>query len=846
MSALVLWASLAIGQAQTVDLAELRNLDLDADGTPDAAAVQGRQRPDLPSRIDLPLTGTASTITLTWTALGPVSDGSPVGLLELAYADGGRHTTRIVIGDQVAHQDRPATGPRTPLVAHDTGTVSRHHWVNPRPDAPLARLSLLAQGHAGALALLELALTAEPPPGPALVGPPADAFALDLGPGAVLPQPLGTSIEAPAGARGFVGVADGHFVYEDGTRARFWGINLLTQACAPPKDHAEILARHLAEAGFNLVRLHHCDGPRSGIVNPKRKGPEDPLFDAEGLDRYDYLVNELKKQGLYVFLEAATLRALTAADGPLTVKPGVPNGHKLLPMVDPAWRDAYLDWTRAWLGRTNPYTGLSYAEDPAVAVVELSNEHSLSVAWGTGSLERLAPEHRALLDTAWNAWLVDRYPSDDALAAAWSGSVHPGLQPGETLGAVAREPVARLTAEAWPVGRRADLTAFYREMERDFYDALTVLARDELGFRVPLTPTIGFHSPGMGELIAAYDFVDTHLSWDNARGGDSLRAASILARPRDQDLMGQFTLAQLDKPFAISELNHPYPGPHVAEAPLVWATLASLQDWDMLVWLNYANGPYTPEPEGIDGGNELQAAAARWGQMPLASALFLQEQLPPAPGLWVRYRSPAAVEAQVSGRSSPTFPETRDVGFLLAHQLREHFGDTPPDPDVPGTPGDHVGWWPGAELMVLDTPSVRARIGPPTAAHPPGQGEGGGPTAARGLETDLDGWAVVSLASMDGEALGEGPALLTVAGRTWNSDLRVDPAQATVETRGGHASVTHRPGGTVTVAWPHKPQVRALFPDGTTSDPLPVAKARRGHWTLTLDDAGETLWWEIR
>jgi hypothetical protein len=66
-------------------------------------------------------------------------------------------------------------------------------------------------------------------------------------------------LDPPAGRHGFVTVKDGHFQFENGTRARFWGTNLASSACFPAKRQAEFLAARLAFFGFNAVRLHSMD-----------------------------------------------------------------------------------------------------------------------------------------------------------------------------------------------------------------------------------------------------------------------------------------------------------------------------------------------------------------------------------------------------------------------------------------------------------------------------------------------------------------------------------------------------------------------------------------------------------
>lgn len=62
--------------------------------------------------------------------------------------------------------------------------------------------------------------------------------------------------EKPAGKHGFVKAVGDEFRYEDGTLARWWGVNFNGGACFPEHDYAEKVARRLAQSGCNIVRFH--------------------------------------------------------------------------------------------------------------------------------------------------------------------------------------------------------------------------------------------------------------------------------------------------------------------------------------------------------------------------------------------------------------------------------------------------------------------------------------------------------------------------------------------------------------------------------------------------------------
>jgi hypothetical protein len=86
---------------------------------------------------------------------------------------------------------------------------------------------------------------------------------------------------------------------------------------------------------------------------------------------------------------------------------------------------------------------MAYAEDPAVAFVEINNEQGLIHAWLGGRVDRLPEVFQAELQRQWNDWLRQRYGSTPRLRQAWGIKEQP---PGEEL--LANADFARKT-ERW-------------------------------------------------------------------------------------------------------------------------------------------------------------------------------------------------------------------------------------------------------------------------------------------------------------------------------------------------------------------------------------------------------------
>jgi hypothetical protein len=60
-------------------------------------------------------------------------------------------------------------------------------------------------------------------------------------------------LDTPAGKHGFVKSQSGRLVFEDGTRARFFGVTLIPPTAFVDHEHAKELADRLARSGVTRV-----------------------------------------------------------------------------------------------------------------------------------------------------------------------------------------------------------------------------------------------------------------------------------------------------------------------------------------------------------------------------------------------------------------------------------------------------------------------------------------------------------------------------------------------------------------------------------------------------------------
>jgi hypothetical protein len=222
----------------------------------------------------------------------------------------------------------------------------------------------------------------------------------------------------PAGKEGFVHIRDGRMATAAGP-IRFWGTNCCFDACFPSHEEARRVAARLARFGTNCVRMHHMDS--HSIWG---KSPNKTILDAGMMDRLDYFIHQLKQHGIYTNLNLHVSRTLGPAEG-FPETEGRPLFDKGIGNFEPRMIALQKKYARDLLTHVNPFTHLAYREDPAVAMVEISNEDALLNCWSRGNLDDLPEPYASTFRKLWNDWLRDKHGSTDQLRQAWNGQVLP-------------------------------------------------------------------------------------------------------------------------------------------------------------------------------------------------------------------------------------------------------------------------------------------------------------------------------------------------------------------------------------------------------------------------------------
>ena len=331
--------------------------------------------------------------------------------------------------------------------------------------------------------------------------------------------------ERPAGKHGFLAVLGDRFCFEDGTEARFWGTNFNSGANFPPHAYSDMVARRLGKFGVNIMRTHQMDSEWAtpNIFTANRARPKDNTraFDPLSIDRLDYLIHALASEGVYTYLDLLTYRQFLAGDA-VDAFENLPQAAKPYLYFDRRLIDLQKEYNEALWCHTNPYNGLAFKDDPAIALTELVNEADLFTHAAV-----LEP-YRSRLETRYRGWL------DEA-----------GLA----------QPQGRLDFKT----PDAVMARFFVDVMRDYNREMSTHLR-KIGVKIPITGTNWSTRLGVTAAQAEMDFNDSHVYW-NYPWSDPVGAVTskAMVASAENDYAVLSMMRSVDRPFFVSEWDHAYP-----------------------------------------------------------------------------------------------------------------------------------------------------------------------------------------------------------------------------------------------------------------------------------------------
>ena len=587
---------------------------------------------------------------------------------------------------------------------------------------------------------------------------------------AVVPQ------DAPAGQYGFVCSNDqGEFVFENAPekKIRFYGANLCFTANFLDKAVADKLVEYLVRMGYNAIRFHHHDGR---LVDPAVS--DSVKLNPETLDKLDYLFAQCKKHGLYVTTDLYVNRNFKSpVSGCWGLKAQLP--------IDEHAMKSWQDFVRAWMTHRNPYTGLTWGEDPALISLCLVNEDTLSANWSAN------PKVAALYRSKFAEWKKGREGDDQTL-----------------------------------------FRDFLFEMQGNVLDRQIDFVKTELGLKTMIASLNWITDAPLTRLRAKLDLVDMHQyfshptfpekAWQVPIGvdlGSSIRRGASL--PREMMPTRIF-----GKPFTVTEFNFCNPNRFRAEGGPLMGAYAALQNWGGLwrfCWSHSDAGIIrNPGQNSFDASNDpMQQLSDR-----IILALFLRGDLAPSK---TKISYPVAPFSQ----NNPAMSYPGDFANLgLDAQIGSHAAEQ-------ALPAGVVRWRPGMKTpesprIKLDRKAGTLAVSTPLteAATLPA-----GDLAVKKLRIkDASKFMTAAAISLDGKPLTESDSILVIhLGNISQAGARYDNSSLLRAWGNSPELLVERCTATLELECPGTPwRVAALALDGSETGEVP-GSLKNGVFRFTAD-----------
>lgn len=529
--------------------------------------------------------------------------GTPLGELVVSFADGTTQALPVTAHVEASNWTAAYDAPNGRIVwrgdtgSHEAGLSLSQYAL---PGKPVESIRFVGSGQAVWMVAGLTGSTDPVPPATSVADEPmvmvanedwgAYPFEKDIVPGTMLD--FSGFVDAPAGKHGHVEIRDGHFVFADrpGEPLRFWGTNIVWGGNFIEKPLAEQLARRLAMMGYNSVRFHHSD---RGMLRDNPASSHD--IDPEQLDLWDYLFYCMKKEGLYVTIDLFSSRVFKAGEIEEVDVP-VGKGIKAAVTISPSAMEAWKIFARKLMTHRNPYTGMTYAEDPALFAICPINENVQEVFWSSN------PSVAQLYNRRFDEWLESNHMtglSDDERALAF----------------------VRFQSELQ--------IASEREIHR--------FLKDELGVQAQLTDVNHRDYKPLTLTRDNLDYVDVHRYWDHPRFAGApwqlpyLHTSESVITALAEVPRVLFPTRVAGRPFAVTEFNYSHPNPFRGEAGPIMGAYSAFQDWDAIYRFNYSGSltQYLTQTGPIVGLNTINDPVGVLADR-LIALLFLRRDVAPA------------------------------------------------------------------------------------------------------------------------------------------------------------------------------------------------------------------------
>ena len=514
--------------------------------------------------LDLPTDNSATAFTLIHTCFGPQNNGETIGNIVVSYSDGSSEVIPVVAGRDCSSFLNPIRGKNSVIAwemehADNIFVLYASTFIIEKPNPKALGFESLLKDNKWVVASVTLSdapirffsYSREP------IERKEDYEWKKLTYERVLNRgsPLDFSflVDAPAGKYGFIRPkSDGTLTFSDAPdkRIRLFGVNTCFTASFLEKDEVEKLADYLVYCGYNSIRIHHHD-----TLLTDQTAEDSLTFNKSQLDKLDYLVFCMKQHGIYVTTDLYTNRKFKRGDRIPECQAYSENfAMKMLLPISHAALENWKEFARRWMTHKNPYTGLTWAEEPALYCLNLVNEEVLRCHW------KSSPSIAKLYKEAYATFCNDRR-----------------IDGGEA-------------SDSNPL-----FLDFLNEIQGKVLDEQIKFVKETLHVQALITSLNFFTDVPLTVLRNKFDLVDNHAYFDHPgfpqskwslpfsyRQGSAIRCMANVPR----NLMPTRIPG---KPFISTEFNYCSPNIHRAEGGPLIGAYAALQGWDALYHFTWSS-----------------------------------------------------------------------------------------------------------------------------------------------------------------------------------------------------------------------------------------------------------------
>ncbi|MEM9703233.1 MAG: hypothetical protein AAF907_12390, partial [Planctomycetota bacterium] len=339
---------------------------------------------------------------------------------------------------------------------------------------------------------------------------------------------------------------------------------------------------------------------------------------------------------------------------------------------------------REFYTRVNPHTGLSIADDPTVAALQILNEDSL-LFW---TAQRLPDPYRELLADAFSEWLTEKHGSVQTAWQSW-GEGFKGKDDLDDLAAGRLGPLRPydLTLEANGAlrNRLKETAEFLAIYQRAFYASMGHYLREELGCKQLLNAT-NWRTANDAQLKALERYSYAALDWDAENEyvgsdyqhsgendgyridpGHYLVNESVLGKPLELSVNFR---QRAGAPFIVTETAWKNPNRYQSEGPFLIAAYQSLTGIDGVVWFSMQTPGFETTPNKPFWRIGDQQSVHKWSLgypaavlgFPAAALTYRRGDLKQAEPVVIERRTESAIFDRLPPRitDNETYGDARD------------------------------------------------------------------------------------------------------------------------------------------------------------------------------------------